>query len=74
MTTTSEILEELFQQKQAEMKAYTDTIKIDSDGVVKLDMASVDKWKEDFKDMITLGRILNKTHGLFQIEWFDHML
>jgi hypothetical protein len=70
MTTTSEILEELFQQKQAEMKAYTDTIKI-IDGVVKLDRASMDKWTEDFKDMITLGRILNKRHGLFRIEWFD---
>jgi len=67
----SEILEELFQQKQEKMKAYTDTIKIDSDGVVKLDKASVDKWKENFKDMITLGRILNKRHGLFQTEWFD---
>lgn len=70
MTTTSEILEELFLQKQAEMKAYADTIKI-IDGVVKLDQASMDKWTENFKDMTTLGRILNKRHGLFQTEWFD---
>ena len=52
------------------MKAYADTIKI-IDGVVKLDKASMDKWTENFKDMTTLGRILNKRHGLFQAGWFD---
>jgi len=66
----SEILEELFLQKQAEMKVYTDTLKIDSDGVLKLDRARMDKWNEDFKDMVTIGRILNKPHGLFQTGWF----
>lgn len=66
----SEILEELYMQKQAEIELYTDTVKI-IDGVVKLDRAGVDKFYEDLKDLITLGKVLNKRHGLFQTGWFD---
>lgn len=66
----SEILKELYLQKQAEIELYTDTVKI-IDGVVKLDRAGVDKFYEDLKDLITLGKVLNKRHGLFQMEWFD---
>lgn len=66
----SKILEELYLQKQVEIKLYTDTVKI-IDGVVKLDRAGVNKFNEDLKDLITLGKILNKRHGLFQIKWFD---
>lgn len=66
----SKILKELYLQKRAEIELYTDTVKI-IDGVVKLDRAGVDKFYEDLKDLITLGKVLNKRHGLFQMEWFD---
>ena len=31
----------------------------------------MNKFYEDLKDLITLGKVLNKRHGLFQTGWFD---